>query len=162
MTTAPILLTASWRAMADRHAAGDRSYVPVRISLGCPRFWPLAASVPYVPELAPGGLLHVEPWDEFTRRYVERLDRIGVDAIRGRLERIHQAYGRPLVLLCFEPDRVDCHRSIAAAWLEQHGLGAVHEVDSPDVQTAKPAHNAHSHPSGQLSAQLSLDGSEDR
>jgi hypothetical protein len=113
--------------VADRHADGDRSMVPVRISLGTPKFWPLAASVPYVHELAPAGLLGL-PADEFTVRYVDRLARIGAERIARRLDAIHADYCRPLILCCFEADPRDCHRATAARWLEDRGFGPVPEV----------------------------------
>jgi hypothetical protein len=132
--------------MADRQTAGDRSILPVRISLGKPKFWPLAATLPYVHELAPAGLLGRDlPGDEFARLYVERLDRIGRRRIAGRVEAIHADYGRPLALCCFEAVRADCHRDLAAEWLEAHGFGPV-----PEVERVEPAHISHPAPSGQL------------
>lgn len=152
------LYTASWREMANRHAEGDLSIVPVRISLGRPKFWPAGASAPYVAELAPAGLLRKPPlpWGEFERFYAQRLNAIGVDRIAARLEEVYSEYGRPLALCCFEPWRCDCHREIAAAWLEQHGIGPVPELSPGVPGLTEPAHNAQHGDIGQV-RQLSLE-----
>lgn len=147
MTFVLPLHTASWGEMANRHALGDTSVLPVRVSLGKPKFWPLAASLPYVHELAPAGLLGL-PWAEFEPAYVQRLNAFGVERIAQRFEAIHAAYCRPLALCCFEAHRSDCHRDLLAEWLEQHDFGAVHEIPSPTGRTRaqprrtrEPAHN---------------------
>ena len=109
--------------------------MPVRISLGRPRFIAEASEWPYVKELAPLGLLKIDDRAEFIARYHDRLSRIGLGVIRAALEKVwqHQSEGSwratplderlPIALLCFEdvskPDDW-CHRSFFAAWwLEQ-------------------------------------------
>ena len=157
-----ILYTASWSAMGNRHAEGDRSIVPVRISLGKPKFSPIGASAPYVHELAPAGLLGL-PHAEFEAGYARRLHLFGIDRIAARLQAIYAEYGRPLALCCFEPWRSDCHRDLAAAWLDLHGLGPVHELaisgagttqgpsgGSPASGKTEPAQNEHKRPSGHV------------
>ena len=108
--------------------------VPVRITVGRPRFalrYEIAANVP---ELAPyGGIFDIrDDRDEFTRRYRARLDQIGVDAIFAKLERIAAEHdGRRLVLLCFEDLTKPgewCHRRIAAEWIEEQPGIAILEV----------------------------------
>ncbi len=120
----PRLYTASYARMRER--AGDASLLPVRTSVGKPRFWPEAAAFPLVKELAPWGLVRIADEEEFTRRYRARLESIGVEAIRTRFDEIHAtAPGRALVLLCFEKLQAPgdwCHRRTWARWwLERTG-----------------------------------------
>ena len=94
--------------------------VPVRITLGAPRF-----KLPYslthaVRELAPRKEYFTKPQPEFTVAYRADLDALGAVRIAERLREIAQAEGdHRLVLLCFE-DLSDpqqwCHRRIFAAW----------------------------------------------
>jgi hypothetical protein len=52
--------------------------------------------------------------------YRERLDQIGVDRIEQRFREVSAEHGgRPLVLLCFERDRGDCHRGTFAGWWQE-------------------------------------------
>jgi hypothetical protein len=116
----PRLYTWSWRNAAA-YKGGDVELV--RISIGRPRF--MAAQrvneIPYMPELAPlGGLFHIEDAAEFRTAYWERLDGLGVARIEARFARLlEQSEGRPLVLLCYEHDPKDCHRSDFAVWWEK-------------------------------------------
>ncbi|AJC58550.1 hypothetical protein [Streptomyces sp. 769] len=94
--------------------------VPVRITLGAPRF-----KLPYslthaVRELAPRRDYFSKPLAEFTAAYRADLDAFGAAWIAERLTAISKGQGdHRLVLLCFE-DLSDpaqwCHRSIFAAW----------------------------------------------
>lgn len=94
--------------------------VPVRITLGAPRF-----KLPYrithsVRELAPQRVYFSKPLSEFTTAYRADLDACGVQRIADRLKQVAEAEGdHRLVLLCFE-DLTDprqwCHRRIFAAW----------------------------------------------
>jgi hypothetical protein len=93
--------------------------VPVGISIGEPRF-PLAYEVLYMRRLAPWGLRGISDQDEFTRRYVARLDTIGLDAVATGFREISEAHdGRGLCCLCFEKPGVFCHRRVLAEWWEQ-------------------------------------------
>jgi hypothetical protein len=106
--------------------------VPVRISLGTPKFWPAAERLPAVAELMPPGWVLGEPNDERAERgYLAKLDRIGVDRILGRLDAIAAEHdGAALALACYEADPRACHRSWAAKWLlEQIGI-AVPEIEA--------------------------------
>jgi hypothetical protein len=124
------LFTGSWRRLDAYEHAG---LVPVRISLGLPRWLPeqRARSYPYMSELAPAGIFHVEPIEEFTRLYVERLEAAGVARIDARFQAIAAAHdGRPLVLCCFEAERRDCHRGDFAAWWLQRTSEVVPEFEA--------------------------------
>jgi hypothetical protein len=92
--------------------------------------------MPYVEELAPVGCFHPEG-DRFRRRYRHRLHRIGVRRIEERFRQIAAEHpGKSLVLLCFEHDPADCHRSnFARWWLEKTGE-ALFEVGVPKCPVA--------------------------
>ncbi len=53
------LLTTSWRTVHDllkQRQPRELGFMPVRASLGSPKFWPEAKVLPYIAELAPAGL----------------------------------------------------------------------------------------------------------
>lgn len=78
--------------------------------------------------VTPYGLLHIEDPAEFAAAYVARLDRHG-SAVIDELQAL--TGGAPAVLLCFERDPADCHRSTLAGWLaDRFGLD-VPEHDPP-------------------------------
>ncbi|MEU0839451.1 hypothetical protein ABZ370_08265 [Streptomyces sp. NPDC005962] len=94
--------------------------VPVRITLGAPRF-----RLPYqlthsVRELAPRREYFSKGLPEFTAAYRADLDRLGAARIAARLREIAEAEGEHrLVLLCFEDLRDPaqwCHRRVFATW----------------------------------------------
>ena len=105
MTDQPALLTSSWTAVwrHDKASPPPRAFVPVRISIGSPRFWPQAKGLPDITELMPWGLMKI-PDEEFVPRYRARLERYGAGAIQARFDKLHELYRRPLMLLCFEKD----------------------------------------------------------
>ncbi|NUK14072.1 hypothetical protein [Streptomyces lunaelactis] len=106
--------------------------VPVRITLGAPRFklaYPLAH---VVRELAPRREYFSKPLPEFTAAYRADLDRLGAAPIAERLREIADAEeDHRLVLLCFE-DLTDpvqwCHRGIFATWWKDVTGDAVREL----------------------------------
>lgn len=108
------------------HRYGGSDVVPVRTSMGRPRFIEprQARAMPVIDELIPYGLLKVDPEAEFARRYRVRLETHGVAVIKRRIAEIHAIYQRPLVLLCFE--KLDgsvpgefCHRRVFADWWQE-------------------------------------------
>lgn len=141
------LVTTTWATFdkirkADRDVVNDSpatsGLVPVRTSLGTPRWFGWAKATPYLGELAPYGLIDQEDQDEFERLYVKRLEKAGVEKIAERLLEIHREYGgsatmgRPLALLCYEnlqkPGKW-CHRTMFAAWWERETDQKVPELD---------------------------------
>jgi hypothetical protein len=106
--------------------------VPVRITLGAPRFklpYPLTRAVR---ELAPRREYFSKSRGEFTAAYRADLDRLGVVRIAERLEEIAQAErDHRLVLLCFE-DLSDpaqwCHRRTFASWWKEATGDEVREL----------------------------------
>jgi hypothetical protein len=110
----PLLATASWRALYQGSKQGPLDVVPVRTSLGVPRFWPEAYDAPAVEEL------FIPPWTlranlddrSFRRIYWKKLSKTGVDAILSALENVPNPEGKRLALACFEDIFVGqpCHR----------------------------------------------------
>lgn len=94
--------------------------VPVRITLGAPRFKLPYRIVHSVRELAPRREYFSKPLPAFTAAYRQDLDRAGAERLAGLLQAIADTAGdHRLVLLCFE-DLADptlwCHRRIFASW----------------------------------------------
>jgi hypothetical protein len=105
--------------------------LPVRISISLPKWW--KSEPEHVRRLTPYGLLGLG--DEFAERYAEQPDRIDPDSLAERFADIaNRRDAGTLVLLCFEPDPADCHRSQAAPWLEGHGFGPVPEAEAEPPQ----------------------------
>ncbi|MER6611013.1 DUF488 family protein [Streptomyces sp. NPDC000927] len=106
--------------------------VPVRITLGAPRFklrYTLAHSVR---ELAPQREYFSKSLPEFTTAYRADLDQCGVQRIAERLKQIAEIErDHRLVLLCFE-DLSDpaqwCHRRVFAAWWKEMTGDTVREL----------------------------------
>ncbi|MFJ5307432.1 hypothetical protein [Streptomyces sp. NPDC088350] len=106
--------------------------MPVRITLGAPRF-----KLPYtlthsVRELAPKKAYFGKPLPEFTAAYRADLDRLGPARIAERLrEIVNVELEHRLVLLCFE-DLSDsaqwCHRRVFAAWWQDATGDEVREL----------------------------------
>lgn len=103
--------------------------MPVRTSLGMPR-WMTASLVDW-PAVYPYGLFGKD-LDEatFTRRYRARLHRQGPRILR-ELAELQAAYDAPLVLLCFEPADLFCHRHVLRAWLQEHGVPVEEVMPDP-------------------------------
>ncbi len=117
-------------------------YTAVRISLGLPR-WRLDYEIAgAIDELMPRGIFGIEDYDEFHRRYFEKLDAIGVDKIREKLHSFEEL-GKPVVLLCFEDIRKGdwnwCHRNIFASWWKQHTGEIIPELQDDSKFKAEPA-----------------------
>jgi hypothetical protein len=107
--------------VTGRYAVWKPSHgVPIRTTVGSPRFW---RGPPLVDgrRLAPWGLLDPElPTDVCRQRYEQRLDELGDEVIE-LLERIAEDHdGERLVLLCFENVHRGefCHRRWLAEWIE--------------------------------------------
>jgi hypothetical protein len=115
-----VLLTASYHAIRD---GGPDGCVPVRSSIGAPRFLPESRTWAFASKTAPYKVIKIEDRGEFETAYIERLDGIGLDVVRAQLEDIAEAAGNErLVLCCFEKiediaaGKNWCHRHMFAAW----------------------------------------------
>lgn len=129
----------------SRYGAGElvneSGLIPVRISVGAPRFalaFPLAESCPL---LFPRREMLKLGYHEYRRRFRHNLHKTGVRRIREQLEAISQRHGgKGIVLLCFEDVAKPgewCHRTLFAEWWEQQTGIAVPELTA-DV-SARPA-----------------------
>ena len=118
------------RIATSRYAAFDviaaSGLVPVGITVGRPKF-----RLPYAPrfmsELAPWGLLRIEDGEEFTRRYVARLDAVGAERLEWEFDAISTGHDG-IVLLCFEQAGEPCHRRTFADWWERQTAQPVPEL----------------------------------
>jgi hypothetical protein len=122
----------------SRYQAGDlilaSRLVPVGISIGEPKF-PLGYPLLFFRRLAPWGLREIGDEAEFTLSYRDQLDAIGLPAIRRDLHRLSTDHdGRGLVLLCFEPPGVFCHRRVFAAWFEEQTGEHVPELQPAQLE----------------------------
>lgn len=122
-----IITTGSYAGWRPEHGT------PVRITLGQPR-WPRPPGRErwiYLAELAPRpGYFRAAP-EKFDRMFRAQMDRLAAD-ILAKLTWITDEYG-PCSLLCFErrvrPGPQDCHRRIAAEFIENRLGIEVRELD---------------------------------
>ena len=78
------LYTASWRALWEGWKVGTLDVTPCSISVVTyPKFWPESQAYPRLELLAPRGIFGVvkDP-AEYAARYLDRLERAGVDFAR--------------------------------------------------------------------------------
>ncbi len=134
------------RIYTSRYQSGDLIWrsgaVPVRITVGHPRFklgFELGATVR---ELAPDRSMFGLSDAEFSLVYAERLESLGVEVIRSLLRQISEALGgRDLVLLCFEDLTKPgewCHRRTFARWWEERTGERVEELGKDDAVQQLP------------------------
>jgi len=108
--------------------------VKVAITVGKPR-WPVGFEFVEFNWLAPyGRLFKINDRREFTVGYFEKMDGIGVDAIRKRLQEMSDQHGgKDLVLLCYEnltkPDEW-CHRQVFAEWWLRETGEVIEELET--------------------------------
>jgi hypothetical protein len=111
--------------------------VPVRTSIGGPRFPITYGPLVYMKELAPFGLRELAE-DAFAEAYRRRLDTIGVERLGRRFAEISEAHDdRGLALLCFEPSGAFCHRRVFARWWEEQTGQTVPELAAADEGVQK-------------------------
>jgi hypothetical protein len=110
--------------------------VKVRITVGAPKFGLRYKITDHIPELAPyGDLFDIDDREAFTPGYYRRLDDLGIDWIRARLDRASQAASvKDVILLCFE--KVDqgrdwCHRLVLAEWVKNVSGEIWEEMEEP-------------------------------
>jgi hypothetical protein len=114
-------------------------WVPVRVSIGCPHYWPGARELDAIHELMPYEILgRVHGPKLFEKRYRERLDGFGPERIQRRFERLFERHGeRPLVLCCYEDLRKPgewCHRSFLRSWWQERTGMVIDELQFAGVR----------------------------
>jgi hypothetical protein len=106
--------------------------VPVRISIGHPRFRLPYQLVEKLPDLMPTRDMLEMAIEPYRSLFVSRLEKAGVESLRAQFEAIAKKHDNPsLVLLCFEDLRKPgqwCHRTMAARWLEHEGFDPIDEL----------------------------------
>lgn len=138
------ILTSNWSVVQREVKDSNPVFLPVRISVGVPRFWSRAKTFPYLADLAPVGLRKLKD-AEFDQAYIERLDGIGVDAIQAQFDELYDNYCKPLVLLCYEKleaaDPADfdraCHRRTLARWFYEQTGYLIQEAQGLGPRTLK-------------------------
>lgn len=110
-------------------------YAVVRISIGSPK-WPLGYEVSSaLSELMPYGAFGIEDKETYRKKYIERLEKYGVDLIQNKLAQM-EAKGKPVVLACYEDLRDPaqwCHRTMFAEWYMEKTGEVVEELTDPSV-----------------------------
>lgn len=133
----PQLFTLGWYALPRLSEEVKEKIVPVRISVGLPRGMKGAKDLDVVHMLTPGELFSQRnqlSTAQFRARYYKRLDNYGVQKIHKVLKAISKENdGKALVLLCFEKDPAECHRSLFARWWERNTGQHVPEFDSGEL-----------------------------
>jgi hypothetical protein len=110
-----------WTASYSR--VDPRVMVPVRTSIGAPRF--AGYQLEEWPAVYPWGLLDVTDPDEFRRRYRHRLHRQTPRILAELAELLAKYDGWPLALCCWEDltkPGAWCHRTLLAEWLREKGV----------------------------------------
>jgi uncharacterized protein (DUF488 family) len=88
----------------------------------------------YLPLAPAPDMLKIKDWDEYRRRYCEEvLSVLDPDIILKDLNT--EMTGHDIILLCFEKDRVHCHRGLVAAWFyETKGITVPELGEEPGRQ----------------------------
>ena len=112
--------------------------VPIRTTVGAPKFW-RGPDLVDGRVMAPYGLLSDDlTTDEARRRYRQRLDE-QADGVAAALATIATEHpGQPLVLLCYENVQAgeQCHRRWLAGWLaDRYGI----EVPEATIVAQQPS-----------------------
>ena len=117
----------------------NRQFIPLRISLGAPKFsltYSIAANFNVIAPTRE--ILLIADKDAYRREYRRYLETIGVDAIRNALRPFLQA-DKETLLLCFEDLRDPgqwCHRRFFAEWWEEKTKERVPELEEPAPERA--------------------------
>lgn len=120
------LLTSYW----SNPLLGEVDALAVSTSRSQPRY-KLPYSYRRADELAPNDRVWNAGTDEWRDLYHDQLDALGPDAVLGRLADL--GGGKPVIVLCFEKDRADCHRGVLAEWLSARAGLTVPELRPGDL-----------------------------
>lgn len=123
--------------------------LPIRASLGGPRWWKTPIPKEQVMlEIAPHRSYFQAPEEEFHRRFLQQLDRHGVEYLVSRFNHIGDLApsfpeGGRLVILCFETlttwDSIECHRGMFRQWWSRRTGQILTELDiHPEVAPRQP------------------------
>jgi hypothetical protein len=124
--------------------AMSKGFIPVRISLGAPRFATRYQIKGEAYLLMPSREMLHKARPQYEPEYLARLDSYGVEKIQSVLDKLAKSYGaKGLILLCFEDLRKGewCHRTMFGEWWMKKTGQLVEELEiiqAPKV-SAKPA-----------------------
>jgi hypothetical protein len=129
------LFTFSWSGYNRLPDHLKEQVQPVRISVGRPRFIKGAGDIPVISMLTPGELFRAGlERKEFRKAYKKRLTEFGLGPVTKELEKTQkEADGKPLLLLCFEADPKDCHRSDFASWWKKETGEDIPEFETGEL-----------------------------
>lgn len=117
----------------------NRQFIPLRISLGAPKFslsFSIAANFNVIAPTRE--ILLITDKDAYRREYRRYLETLGVTAIRNALRPFLQA-DKETLLLCFEDLRDPsqwCHRRFFAEWWEEKTNERVPELEETPLERA--------------------------
>ena len=122
----------------NKDLVNDR-YVKVAITVGMPKFKLQYELAGRIKSLAPWSLMKENDRQEFTRKYFEILDRIGVNRILAEIKK-YQSEGKEIVLLCYEDvsgGRTWCHRLVFAEWWLLKTGEIIEELPEPQEEATE-------------------------
>lgn len=118
-----ILFTSYFGKQARKY---DSNKIYVSIAVGNPKY-ELPFELKHLNEVKPYGLTWKYEGEEFERKYIERLERIGLDRILRAISSLAEE-DKDIVFLCFEKNPQDCHRSILARWISERTGEVIDEL----------------------------------
>ena len=110
----------------------------VRTSRGVPEWWNpkhRIDALPFAPSQAVFAAAKADPPRNWKAAYRAQLDGLFKSGV---LERVVSNLPENSVLLCYEHNPLDCHRSILAAYLVEKGLANVKEFTTAPAEQKKP------------------------
>jgi hypothetical protein len=110
------IYTSYYSRLADLQAA---TILPVRISIGAPRFVKSGVLIPYL-NFAPRKEMLKMNEKDYRQEFAKILSNLDFDKVIADLSKI--ANGRDIALLCFEKEGDFCHRHLVAEWLTKNGF----------------------------------------
>lgn len=123
-------LYTSYFAKQKKMELDDAAYVS--IAVGNPRY-----SVPYeiinAKILKPYGISFKSTFEEFEKKYIERLEKYGVESIRKELQSVCEGH-KNVILMCHEKNPEECHRRMFAKWWKEK---TGEEIEEYGVDTHK-------------------------
>lgn len=119
----------------------NHNSIKVGISIGKPKFNTVYEVKERILELAPEYDWLKLPYDIYKKKYIDKLERIGVDMIIDILLYISQKYeNKEITLLCFEDIRKEgqwCHRTIFSEWFKEKTGININELESKETLSVK-------------------------
>lgn len=119
-----MIFTSYFSKQAKKVPDENTSYAS--IAVGYPKF-NLPFELKHVSSIKPYGVFGKYEGDEYYKKYMERLEKIGVDRIYEDLKNA-QGDKENLVLMCYEKNADECHRRMFAEWWLQKTGEIIEEI----------------------------------